>query len=116
MACAPCAAAAAAFAAGNQSRDMRGTSTVSSTELHQPCGINGDMLQSWKAIMKCIKLKHKESLIGMATATVNQIAGIIQSAINYPDNYCYYYPQLEYFQSAVLPQIITNVPECVNQS
>lgn len=80
-----------------------------------PCGLTKEILQTWRAALKCVKQKGKQAEIGLALSQVNQMAGFIQSALNYPDNYCYYYEQLQYFQEAILPQIVTNVPECINQ-
>lgn len=79
------------------------------------CDLTKQVLETWKAALKCVKQKGKQAQIGLAMSQINQMAGFIQSALNYPDNYCYYYEQLAYFQDAILPQIISNVPECINQ-
>lgn len=77
------------------------------------CDITKEMLQSWRASLICVKGLDKLSAIKITLVTYNQLLGVIQSALNYPENYCYYKPQLEYFQNTVLPQIVNNVTGCI---
>lgn len=76
------------------------------------CSITKQMLIKWKAMLNCVKINKKLDLIGLNEVTVNQYLGVIQSALNYPDNYCYYKIQLENFQTINLPLIIEYVSEC----
>lgn len=79
------------------------------------CTITEEMLTLWKTMLLCVKNTDKMAIINLPLVSVNQMLGIIQSALNYPDNYCYYIPQLEYFRSNVLLRIIENVPECLSE-
>ncbi len=109
--CAPCQAAAAALA---NSPNYNNNSSLNIPNSSENCTITRELLQSWQNALKCVKQKGKGDLINMALASINQVLGILQSALNYPDNYCYYTPELEAFKSIILPQIIANVPECIN--
>lgn len=76
------------------------------------CGLNRSILNTWMTALICIKLQDKFTQAGIGLVATNQMLGIIQSGLNYPDNYCYFYEQLEYFKDNLLPQIVANVPEC----
>ena len=77
------------------------------------CGVTIELLEHWQKILFCIKNEDKTSLIYSNTVVINQYLGLIQSALNYPDNYCYYFEQIENFQNSLLPLIVNNVPECI---
>lgn len=107
--CAPCAAALA-----REGRVAERRSGIVPTTLNSPCSLTKEVLEAWQKALTCVKIKGKGDLIHLPQASMNQMLGILKSALYFPENYCYYKPQLEYFQVNVLPQIITNVPECVN--
>lgn len=79
------------------------------------CEITSELLNNWKQILLCIKNNIAFETVGLSEFNINSLLGIIQSAINYPDNYCYYSPQLENFKNNILLRIVENVPECINQ-
>lgn len=106
----PCSACGAAASTNNFSHPVQ----TFAVPVNPNCPFNKTLLTAWKAILNCIKQTRKYQESGMSKVVVNQMAGIVQSAINYPDNYCYYEEQLVYFQSQLLPIIVTNVSECVS--
>lgn len=77
------------------------------------CLITKPQLTAWLAILQCLKTNERYDSAYISRVVVNQMLGIVQSSINYPDNYCYYIDQLEYFRTNLLPVIISNVPECI---
>lgn len=79
------------------------------------CLLTKEILARWKNTLKCIKNNNQLETIGLVNSSANQILGIIQSALNYPDNYCFYEQELSYFQTTVLPLIIEYASECYNQ-
>lgn len=85
------------------------------TPIVQPedCELTGILITTWQSILQCVKDSNKLGLIGLNTVTANQYLGILQSAINYPDNYCYFIVKLQEFQINILPRIVTNVQECI---
>jgi hypothetical protein len=76
------------------------------------CDLNQSVLKTWMGALQCIKTQDKFVQAGIALVTTNQILGILQSGLNYPENYCYFFPQLEFFKDNLLPKIVINVPEC----
>lgn len=77
------------------------------------CSITSEMLQKWKAVLECVNSRGRLGEANLSTVSYNQILGVIQSALNYPDNYCYYKPQLLFFQNTILPKIVQYVQECI---
>lgn len=110
MACVPCQAAAAAQAALNQ-----GNNGPQQSIINQNCGMTRAILNNWYKMLACVKRNEYGERVNLAVVQMNQMLGVIQSALNYPDNYCYFYEQLEYFQTNVLQLIVNNVPECIEQ-
>lgn len=78
------------------------------------CDITLDILKKWQSILKCIKQTNTYVKINVNEFNINQLLGLVQSAINYPDNYCYYKNQLDYFKDNLLVKILENVPECID--
>lgn len=78
------------------------------------CDFTRQIIQAWQTKLACVKLNNKLNLIGLDTSQANVYLGYLQSALNYPDNYCYYLVKLQEFQLNILPRIITNVSECNN--
>lgn len=78
------------------------------------CTYTNAILEKWKLILTCIKIQSLGSLVGIETFQMNVLMGVIQSALNYPNNYCFYKQQLDDFQTNILPRIIENVPDCTN--
>lgn len=102
---------------GSSSNQEVGSSNVflsNSVQSNEPCDILQSNIVTWQNILKCVKTSGKLALIGLSEFNVNQYLGIIQSALNYPDNYCLYKPQLDYIKDTILPNIIENVTECIN--
>lgn len=77
----------------------------------EPCDITLVILKSWKDILVCVK--NLGGISNLSIVQINSYLGYVQSAINYPDYYCYYRKPLEEFQNIILPQIISNAPECI---
>lgn len=77
------------------------------------CDITADTLNKWFSILQCVKNNNSYQKTGVSEITVNQYTGILQSALNYPDNYCYYSAQLNVFKDTILIKIIENEPICI---
>ena len=58
------------------------------------CMVERDMLLNWKSKLDCVQAKHLYSVIGIEVATLNRLSGIVQSALNWTSNYCYFEHQL----------------------
>lgn len=97
---------------GGSSTATDGYIAYSAPVIPTECGLTRTVLNTWMTALICIKLQDKFEKAGINVVSVNQLLGLLQSALNYPDNYCYFYEQLQYFQQSLLPSIITNVPEC----
>lgn len=92
---------------------ISGISQPNQSEQQVQCPLTREMLVIWKNAITCVKQNGKQDLIGLPGNAINAYIGLVQSAINYPDYYCYYWDQLQIFQSSILPRIIENVPECI---
>lgn len=79
----------------------------------EDCDYTKTLIQNWFAILSCVKI-NKLNKIDLTVGQANMYLGYFQSALNYPDNYCFYTDKLQEFQTNVLPRIVTNVPECLN--
>lgn len=77
------------------------------------CPFSGGLLIIWYNALKCVKDTGKLSLIGLTTYQANLYLGHIQSAINFPDNYCLFSVKLTDYQINILPRIIEHVPNCL---
>lgn len=106
--CAPC-IAAAAVKNDNTTHNLRNV-----REKVENCLIDKELLIKWKSILKCIKSTGKYTEINITVLEVNKDLGYIQSALNYPDDYCYYMNELTSFKNNILPRIVENVPSCIN--
>jgi hypothetical protein len=106
--CAPCAAAAAANNA-NYTNQIANTPRV----INENCLYTSGLLNIWINAIKCCKESDKLMLIGLNAFQANIHIGNIQSAINYPEDYCYFEQQLIDYQQNILPRIIEYVPECL---
>lgn len=118
MACAPCAAKAAAQQLANvQQKQFNATQPAKiKLEATQPedCEYTQKLLRTWYNALDCVKQHGKLQLISLNAQQANSYLGYLQSALNYPDNYCYYQDKLEEFKLKVLPRIIFYVPKCNN--
>lgn len=97
---------------GNNGVQNRGLSFTPPS--NTDCSITKQLLTTWKQILTCVKAQGKYTEANLTQFEINQLLGVIQSALNYPDNYCYYSVQLEDFQNNRLPIIINNVTSCLN--
>lgn len=77
------------------------------------CLFTKTILSTWLAAIKCVKDNGNLSLIGLSEYQANIYTGNIQSALNYPEDYCYFSKQLTDYQQNILPRIIENVPTCL---
>lgn len=99
----------------NNTTTFRPYSAPVSTGSSIECDITKENLITWKNLLSCIKTNNYYTIANIPEFNVNKFLGVIQSALNYPSNYCYYYDQLNYFKTFVLINIINNVPQCINQ-
>lgn len=79
----------------------------------EDCDFTRTVIQNWYNILLCVKTSNKLGIISLTTLQANIYLGYLQSALNYPDNYCYYQVKLTDYQQNILPRIIANVPECI---
>lgn len=91
------------------------TSNKNRIEPIENCDITHENLITWKNFLTCIKTNNYFTKAKIDKTTVNQFLGIVQSGLNYPTNYCYFYEQLDFFRTNILPNLITNVSECIYQ-
>ena len=97
----------------NNSSTHRQVSVARQVE-QAPCDITKEHLLLWKQILTCIKQNNYFVAADTPEFTINKFLGIVQSALNYPSDYCYFNEQLNYFKTFVLLKIIDNVPQCIN--
>lgn len=109
MSCAPCAAKAKSQAATNNAYIKLDTPQP------EDCNITKDILDKYLAVIKCLREKGLGMQFGLSSFNLNQLQGVVQSALNYPDNYCYYSAQLDDFANNLLPKIVENAAECLIQ-
>lgn len=76
------------------------------------CELTQEIITNWKTLLECVVSKELLHAINLSKLQANQYLGLLQSALNYPDDYCYYDIQLNLFKEAILPRILENVPEC----
>lgn len=76
------------------------------------CNFDTTILLKYQSMLQCCKDTGKLSLIELTTKECNSYLGYLQSALNYPDNYCYYYEQVNNFSTNIVPRIINNVINC----
>lgn len=69
--------------------------------LSEPCGYTIPLLTSWQTKLETILTEGKADLINLTSYRIRSYIGILMSAIRYPQNLCFYAPQL-----APLVQII----------
>lgn len=94
----------------------KGTSNIQSTLQNktpvktitapQDCFFNKEILQNYKNLLEQIKEKNIISEAGLTIKSINSYLGLVQSALNYPDNYCLFEQQLSDFRDKILPKII----------
>lgn len=76
------------------------------------CTLTKEILEQWKAKLECVISNNKQADIGLSFRDENRYIGLIQSALNYPDDYCFFESQLNTFKLSILPKINNNVPLC----
>jgi len=106
--CAPC------IAAANAAKEINVNSYRKVKEKIENCLIDKELLTKWKSVLKCIKLNNRYTEANITISELNSSLGYIQSALNYPDDYCYYTEELNNFKNNILPRIVENVPSCIN--
>lgn len=82
-------------------------------EQSENCEFTRSIIKAWLDSLKCVKENNKLTEVGLDLYSTNRFLGILQSSLNYPDNYCYYQADLITYQTEVLPKIILNVPNCI---
>lgn len=76
------------------------------------CTITETTILKYKSMLECCKSTNTLSLINLTVIQCNSYLGYFQSALNYPDDYCYYYEKINNFTESILPLIINNVYNC----
>lgn len=71
------------------------------------CIYTQDMLTDWLTTFKCVKTKNISALFNLTVYKLNSYLGIIQSALNYSTNPCYFKPKLDEI-SPLIDTIKTN--------
>lgn len=100
---------------GGSGNTQRGVFLNAPEEPVSPCDITKENLIAWKYLLTCIKENNYYSQANIVEFTVNKFLGIIQSALNYPSDYCYFNEQLSYFKTFILLNLLDNVPQCIHQ-
>lgn len=111
MACAACAAKSGATPSYRQPKQR--SNRKATTQEAIDCPFSNGLLMIWYNALKCVKDTNQLAAIGLTVYQTNVHLGNLQSAMNYPDNYCYFRKELTDFNSNILPRIIENVPNCI---
>lgn len=69
------------------------------------CMVDRDMLLNWQGKLNCVQQNHLYDAVGIDTTTLNRLSGVVQSALNWTSNYCYFEHQLQEVM-LVIPKII----------
>jgi len=69
------------------------------------CMVDKDMLSNWKSKLECVQANNLYNIIGIDNATWNRLYGIVQSALNWTSNYCYFEYHLQEVM-LLIPKII----------
>lgn len=75
----------------------------------EDCLYDEGILNSYINMLNTVKNNGTYAQIGLSIPKINAYLGLIQSALNYPDNYCLFEKHLDVFRSSTLPKLITNV-------
>lgn len=79
------------------------------------CYYTIDILNSYKNLLTLVKIHNLYSKVGLNRASVNAHLGVLQSALNYPDNYCLFENKLDDFKNKILPKLIIHASEYLEQ-
>jgi len=82
--------------------------------INTDCQFSKQLLTTWLNALTCVKTNNKLSLITVPDVLANQFLGVLISALNYPEDYCYYESTITNFQNNILPRIVEHVPECLS--
>lgn len=78
------------------------------------CFYDKEILSNYKKLLDTVKEKELFSEINLNIRAVNSYLGLVQSALNYPDNYCILEPQLDIFRFSVLPNLIEHASKYID--
>lgn len=59
------------------------------------CMLDRDILLNWQSKLECVQNKNLYEVVGIDVYTLNRLSGLIQSALNWSSNYCYFEIQLQ---------------------
>lgn len=79
-------------------------SPTSNDTLNQPCSYNFSNISDLYTKLNLVKLNNQASNIGITNIQLNGYLGILISALNYSNNYCYFAPSLDII-SQLIPLI-----------
>jgi hypothetical protein len=113
MGCSSCTGKALKISNGSLSTQS-GSNVRVAKYTSKDCDYTKEMLEKWYKLLYCVLINNKANFIGITNQKINSFLGYIQSALNYPENYCYYMDTLSDFEQNILPRIIENVPNCNN--
>lgn len=66
------------------------------------CTVTKEQIETWLNLLQTAK-KNGSSV---SEQLLNSNIGIMQSALNYPNNYCYYQQRIDIFKEFVLPKLM----------
>lgn len=72
----------------------------------EDCDLEKSVLENYLSSIQNLYNEKRSSDIGLTDVAMRSYIGILQSALNYPDNYCYYSAKINQFIDNVLPRII----------
>lgn len=62
------------------------------------CMLDRDILLNWQSKLECVQQNNLYNAsgigLGIDTTTLNRLLGVVQSALNWSSNYCYFENQL----------------------
>ena len=78
---------------------------------NQDCEFTIYLLENWLGKLLCVKNNNQQSLINITTPELNALIGVVQSAINTPQNLCLFQSHLVTVRTYIM-LIASHVPNC----
>lgn len=79
----------------------------------EDCTFSKETLDSYIVMLNLVRTHDLFKATGISFQGLNAYIGLIQSALNYPDNYCLFETQLNTFSSSILPKLTEHVSEYI---
>ncbi len=93
---------------GNKSEEKSFSQRSISITSPEDCYYTGEILINYLNLLNVVVENDEYSLYSLSKPQVNAYLGLIQSAINNPDNYCIFEKELDKFKNKVLPKLLMN--------